>query len=141
MFGAWFCSPILVKKHATVRAFCPCNMCQRWCQIGLCIACWQHGSRQDFGEWRNYSTREGVVQSRRMSHPLSGVSEVFMRCPVSRTRPTPFTSKEIKEAVWGSCGHLEVILRSRPGKPNQRKGQNEEFMNFAHVCEFWCFFP
>ena len=29
--------------------------------------------------------------------------------------------------------------RSRPGKPNQRKGQNEKFMNFAHFCEFWCF--
>ena len=31
-------------------------------------------------------------------------------------------------------------IRSRPGKPNQRKGQNEKFMNFAHFCEFWCFF-
>ena len=30
-------------------------------------------------------------------------------------------------------------LRSRPGKPNQKKGQNEKFMNFAHFCEFWCF--
>ena len=32
-----------------------------------------------------------------------------------------------------------AIVRSRPGKPNQRKGQNEKFMNFAHFCEFWCF--
>ena len=31
------------------------------------------------------------------------------------------------------------FVRSRPGKPNQRKGQNEKFMNFAHFCEFWCF--
>ena len=31
------------------------------------------------------------------------------------------------------------FFRSRPGKPNQRKGQNEKFMNFAHFCEFWCF--
>ena len=30
-------------------------------------------------------------------------------------------------------------IRSRPGKPNQRKGQNEKFMIFAHFCEFWCF--
>ena len=30
-------------------------------------------------------------------------------------------------------------FRIRPGKPNQRKGQNEKFMNFAHFCEFWCF--
>ena len=30
---------------------------------------------------------------------------------------------------------------SRPGKPSQRKGQNEKFMNFAHFCEFRCFFP
>ena len=33
----------------------------------------------------------------------------------------------------------ETIIRSRPSKPNQRKGQNEKFMNFAHFCEFWCF--
>ena len=32
-----------------------------------------------------------------------------------------------------------LFLRSRPGKPNQRKGQNEKLMNFAHFCEFWCF--
>ena len=31
-------------------------------------------------------------------------------------------------------------IRSRPGKPNQRKGQNEKLMNFAHFCEFWCFY-
>ena len=30
-------------------------------------------------------------------------------------------------------------FRRRHGKPNQRMGQNEEFMNFAHFCEFWCF--
>ena len=33
----------------------------------------------------------------------------------------------------------EDTFRSRPGKPNQRKGQNEKFMNFAHFCEFWRF--
>ena len=32
-----------------------------------------------------------------------------------------------------------IRIRSRPGKPNQRKGQNEKLMNFAHFCEFWCF--
>ena len=26
-----------------------------------------------------------------------------------------------------------------PRQTNQRKGQNEKFMNFAHFCEFWCF--
>ena len=31
------------------------------------------------------------------------------------------------------------FVLSRPGKPNQRKDQNEKFMNFAHFCEFWCF--
>ena len=29
---------------------------------------------------------------------------------------------------------LLVTFRSRPGKPNQRKGQNEKFMNSAHFC-------
>ena len=37
---------------------------------------------------------------------------------------------------------LPWILRSRPGKPNQRKGQNEKFMWISPIflCEFWCFF-
>ena len=34
----------------------------------------------------------------------------------------------------------ETTVRSRPGKPNQRKGHNEKFMNFALFCEFWWFF-
>ena len=28
--------------------------------------------------------------------------------------------------------HDRYTVRSSPGKPNQRKGQNEKFMNFAH---------
>ena len=32
-----------------------------------------------------------------------------------------------------------ATFRSCPGKPNQRKGQNEKLMNFAHFCEFWWF--
>ena len=35
------------------------------------------------------------------------------------------------------CRTFWVLFRSRPGKPNQRKGQNEKFLNFAHFCEFW----
>ena len=31
------------------------------------------------------------------------------------------------------------FFRSRPGKPNQKKGQSEKLMNFDHFCEFWCF--
>ena len=30
-------------------------------------------------------------------------------------------------------------IRRRPSKPNQRKSQDEKFMNFALFCEFWCF--
>ena len=33
---------------------------------------------------------------------------------------------------WGGGGRI----RSRPGKPNQRKGQKQKFINF---CEFWYF--
>ena len=40
----------------------------------------------------------------------------------------------ILRKLWSPAG-----IRSRPCKPNQRKGQNEKFMNFAHFCEFWCF--
>ena len=43
----------------------------------------------------------------------------------------------------GACAmttkFLDNKIRSRPGKPNQRKVQNEKFMNFAHFCEFWWF--
>ena len=31
------------------------------------------------------------------------------------------------------------LIRSRPSELNQRKGQNEKFMNFALFCEVWCF--
>ena len=40
--------------------------------------------------------------------------------------------------MFSLCGSSSPNQES-PGKPNQRKGQNEKFMNFAHFCEFWCF--
>ena len=37
-------------------------------------------------------------------------------------------------------GRWEIeLFGGRPGKPNQRKGQSEKFMNFALFCEFWYF--
>ena len=46
---------------------------------------------------------------------------------------TPISGKTLSE--WKG----RHSFGSRPGKPNERKGQNEKFMNFAHFCEFWCF--
>ena len=43
----------------------------------------------------------------------------------------------LRSVTW-CCPSTLPPIRSRPGKPNQRKGQNEKFMNFAHFCEFWC---
>ena len=40
--------------------------------------------------------------------------------------------------TWGSEILRSQSFRSRPGKSNQRKGQNEKFMKFAHFCEL-CF--
>ena len=37
------------------------------------------------------------------------------------------------------CRNPLQCIRSRPGKPNQRKSPSKKFMNFAHFCEFWCF--
>ena len=65
--------------------------------------------------------------------------------------PSGPTPEELSDAVsrpitissgnhfQGKVGKKLPKFRSRPGKPNQRKGQNEKFMNFAHFCEFWCF--
>ena len=46
---------------------------------------------------------------------------------------------EASKLPCARCQILGSSFRSRPGKPNQREGQNEKFMNFALFCEFWCF--
>ena len=47
--------------------------------------------------------------------------------------PNPETPrKKLKNYLPGPVPELQKKIRSRPGKPNQRKGQNEKFMNFAH---------
>ena len=79
------------------------------------------------------------------------------RCPtailfISRKTLGPPTSQSCSSegTLFGALWKMSRIfffrnfwrtfsLRSRPGKPNQRKGQNKKFMNFAHFCEFWCF--
>ena len=53
-------------------------------------------------------------------------------CPVLSTAQT---RRAFTNTVWRAA----EVFRSRPGKPNQKRGQNEKFMNFAHFCEFWCF--
>ena len=42
---------------------------------------------------------------------------------ISKTRDSEVRDSEDKD------------FRSRPGKPNQKKGQNEKFVNFAHFCQ------
>ena len=54
---------------------------------------------------------------------------------ISGTIPNAAVQTCAREGI-GSGGWR---IRSRPGKPNQKRGQNEKFMNFAHFCEFWCF--
>ena len=56
---------------------------------------------------------------------------VFPFFPVKRgntkqfdPHPFPGQSREVVYVYW-------FFFRSRPGKPNQRKGQNEKFLNFA----------
>ena len=44
-----------------------------------------------------------------------------------------------RAAPKGLIKGTEPNIRSGPGKPNQKKGQYEKFMHFAHFCEFWCF--
>ena len=79
-----------------------------------------------------------------------GVSQIVPKCPVlssfvlfcplwgpergqNGTKRTTGTKRDISGQI-GKGPHLAStpIFRSRPGKPNQRKGQNEKFMNFAH---------
>ena len=69
-------------------------------------------------------------------------SEVLFEMEVQRP---PYRDTQRRTACFKmsfSRCFLSSLLwfRSRPGKPKQRKGQNEKFMNFAHFCEFWCFF-
>ena len=58
---------------------------------------------------------------------------------IAKNHPKP--SPEFSEHFIPSIHKMTALsrIRSRPGKPNQKKGQNEKFMNFAHFCEFWCF--
>ena len=61
----------------------------------------------------------------------------FSTAPVTKisvSGPAPYKKNPLSHQCRTKFGYF----RSRPGKPNQRKGQNEKFMNFAHFCEFWC---
>ena len=58
----------------------------------------------------------------------SGVGEPQLLTLDGRNR-----ARVIAESIARPC------VRSRPGKPNQRKGKNGKFMSCAHSCDFWCF--
>ena len=55
-------------------------------------------------------------------------------CPSPLSRPKKSTYEE--QSRKGPRHNLDLSrkkFRSRPGKPNQRKGQNEKFMNFSPI--------
>ena len=69
--------------------------------------------------------------------PGRGIPKIF---PFFRDfRPGGFLRRLRAKTTHNTSENCASRFRSRPGKPNQRKGQNEKFMNFAHFCEFWCF--
>ena len=82
------------------------------------------GARQGFGgpSYPRHPTEESGM----------GVRQGPLGCD------TPATPSKLRKQPRRGCSYT-LELRSRPSKPNQRKGQNEKFMNFAHFCEFWCF--
>ena len=63
-------------------------------------------------------------------------NRIFQRAVLSRPLLQPRVPYGIALETQNKYG---LLIRSRPGKPNQRRGQNEKFMNFAQSCEFWCF--
>ena len=62
--------------------------------------------------------------------------QIFLLSKKKVPRRTNFGGRRKKNTNGVAIHHF---FRSCPGKPNQRKGQNEKFMSFAHFCEFWCF--
>ena len=83
---------------------------------------------RDFSAFRARRARETSVRGGAGSQHLACA---FTHCPEFKyISPT--------EAFYLQLSFFAYI-GSRPGKPNQRNGQNEKFMNFAHFCEFWCF--
>ena len=69
------------------------------------------------------------------------ISRGFWRGPFP---PAPFAIRWEKDGAGCPARVTDSLnfflslawVRSRPGKPNHKKGQNEKFMNFAHFCEF-----
>ena len=89
-------------------------------------------------------SREWIRRFARITWFSRIVSGFPSRTPFLRMALRGRGAKNCESQVWGdsreSLARHENRFRSRPGKPNQRKGQDEKFMNFAHFCEFRCVF-
>ena len=57
------------------------------------------------------------------------------RCLPASCSPLPLFLFLFRWLVGSGC----TWVQESPRQTNQRKGQNEKFMNCAHFCEFWCF--
>ena len=91
------------------------NYCTRNSRKNKAIVLWPLRALRRMNYCTNYCDSKELLQR----HPLRNP-------PLFRT---PKSGKNFPAAS----------IRSRPGKPNQKKGQTEKFMNFTHFCEFWCF--
>ena len=97
-----------------------------------------------FSQKRSHHVMDSICWT--MFSVVSGELAQFRKNPIFQTPGTPPKNTKLAMAqrryvlvIFSSAQFFLLWFRSRPGKPNQRKGQNEKFMNFAHFCEFWCF--
>ena len=85
----------------------------------------------------NSCTRVAILPAcYRARNPQNPHNTKKIQNPPPRAGPPKIRKKYRKNGLKTAI--FRPFFRSRPGKPNQRKGQNEKFMNFAHFCEFWC---
>ena len=70
--------------------------------------------------------REDIARDGKDFHNL------WQACSLASESPETFGNRpNTVSEITVSDIELSEFFRSRPGKPNQRKGQNEKFMNFT----------
>ena len=92
------------------------------------------------GFWNFFFCCWGVLGLRGSGGPV-GVSKISNLKSLEKEGKTGEKARKIGKKEKSKEIEKSKDQECRPGKPNQRKGQNEKFMNFAlFLCEFWCFF-
>ena len=132
---SWFAIPAAIYRSAFRARAWKCPRSAFWAILGTCLGVPQRVLFECFLAFLGPKHAKKHSKSTLWGTPrqVPKIAQKALRGALSGPGPK-------STCKWRPGSQNLSLLGTEKNHDNQKKGQNEKFMNFALFCEFWCFF-